>query len=193
MRTNDFDYDLPPQLIAQTPGPRGESRLLVLHRESGLIEHRRFSDLPQYLMPSDLLVLNDTRVSARRLRALRDNGQEAEVLLLRPAGERSWHALVRPGRAFRPGRSVTLVGDNGERVQAEITGFTDEGGRVLQLPASGVRDNLDQWGAIPLRPIFTFLCRLRRRIDTKRCMLPMAVQPPRPRQGCISLRNCSVN
>ena len=152
MRTEQFDYELPQELIAQTPSTRGESRLLVLHRSTGTIEHRKFGDLPEYLTPSDVLVLNDTRVSARRLRALRENGLEAEVLLLRPGGERSWHALVKPGRAFRPGHTVTLLGEDGRTARALITGVTEEGGRVLELPSAAERDDLDRWGTVPLPP-----------------------------------------
>src|SRR5437660_723220 len=110
MRTALFDYELPPERIAQTPAPRGESRLLVLRRADGQITHRRFPDLLSYLRPDDTLVLNDTRVTARRLHAERENGQSAEVLLLRPIGETQWEALVRPGRALRPGKRLTLVG-----------------------------------------------------------------------------------
>ena len=109
MLTDEFDYDLPPERSRRPRPPRGEFRLLVLHRDTGRIEHRVFADLPEYLRPSDVLVLNDTRVSARRLRALRSNGLEAEVLLLRPHGERSWHALVKPGRAFRTGSEIVLL------------------------------------------------------------------------------------
>src|ERR1041385_6924113 len=110
MRTDLFDYTLPPERIAQTPTPRGQSRLLVLHRSEGRIEHRRFTDLPEYLRAGDTLVLNDTRVSARRLEARRESGQSAEVLLLRPVGETGWEALVRPGKSLRPGKTLTLVG-----------------------------------------------------------------------------------
>src|SRR5689334_20841928 len=109
MRTDLFDYDLPPERIAQTPQPRGNSRLLVLHRAEGRIEHRRFADLPEYLRANDTLVLNNTRVSARRLQAIREGGQAAEVLLLNRVGERQWEALVKPGRALRPGKTLTLT------------------------------------------------------------------------------------
>ena len=152
MRTDEFDYDLPPELIAQTPSKRGESRLLVLHRASGRIEHKMFGDLPEFLAPSDVLVVNDTRVSARRLRALRENGLEAEALLLRPEGDRSWQALVKPGRAFRPGHTVTLLSDDGRTALARITGITEDGGRVLELPSAAERDALERWGSAPLPP-----------------------------------------
>lgn len=152
MRTDLFDYELPPELIAQTPAPRGESRLLVLHRADRCIEHRRFTDLPDYMRPGDTLVLNDTRVTARRLRALRDNGQEAEVVLLRPVDERGWEALVKPGRSLRPGRGLTFIGEKGETVPALITGTTPEGGRIVQMESTLVRDSLQSWGVTPLPP-----------------------------------------
>ncbi|HLJ55622.1 MAG TPA: tRNA preQ1(34) S-adenosylmethionine ribosyltransferase-isomerase QueA [Chthonomonadaceae bacterium] len=152
MRTDEFDYDLPPELIAQTPLPRGESRLLVLHRFTGEIEHRLFGDLPDYLAPRDVLVLNDTRVSARRLRAIRGNGAEAEVLLVRPFGERAWQAIVRPGRAFRPGAAVTLAGPEGGPVRADVTAVTEDGGRILEFPTAELRDRAATWGQAPLPP-----------------------------------------
>ena len=82
MRTDLFHYQLPQELIAQSPLPRGESRLLVLHRDTGELEHRIFRDLPEYLRPQDTLVLNDSRVTARRLVGEREGGQPAEVILL---------------------------------------------------------------------------------------------------------------
>jgi S-adenosylmethionine:tRNA ribosyltransferase-isomerase len=152
MRTDEFDYDLPSELIAQTPGPRGESRMLVLDRATGAIAHRQFSDLAEYLVPADLLVLNDTRVSARRLRAVRESGLEAEVLLLRPAGERSWEALVRPGRAFKVGATVDLTDSDGRHTRAMVTGVTAEGGRVLEFADAATREDVQHWGASPLPP-----------------------------------------
>src|SRR5438552_2172430 len=114
MRTDAFDYHLPEELIAQTPLPRGEARLLILHRSDGRIEHRWFADLPSYLREGDTLVVNDSRVTARRLAAVRESGQPAEVLLLRPHGEADWEALVRPGKRLRTGSRFTIpIGDAG--------------------------------------------------------------------------------
>ena len=154
MRTDQFNYELPPELIAQTPAPRGESRLLVVHRADGRLEHRRFDALPEYLSAADTLVMNDTRVTARRLLALREGGQEAEVLLLRPTGTQSWETLVRPGKSLRPGRSLTLFqGDAATpSVQAAVTGTTPDGGRILELRSPEERDALAAWGAAPLPP-----------------------------------------
>jgi S-adenosylmethionine:tRNA ribosyltransferase-isomerase len=152
MRADLFDYDLPEELIAQTPVPRGESRLLVLHRSDGRIEHRRFPDLLDYLRSGDTLVLNDTRVTARRLQGVREGGAPAEILLLRPMGARRWEALVRPGKSLRPGKSVTLLGPEHQTVPAQIVATTPEGGRILEFESGAVRDLLEHWGVTPLPP-----------------------------------------
>lgn len=154
MRTDLFDYELPPHLIAQTPMPRGESRLLVLHRTDGHIEHRRFRDLPEYLLPGDTLVMNDTRVSARRLAALRQEGGDAEALLLRWIGETRCEALVRPGRALKPGRRITFPEPPPGRraVEATVVAVTPEGGRILEVVDATARGLLENWGAAPLPP-----------------------------------------
>src|SRR2546423_3927036 len=124
MRTDEFDYSLPGELIAQTPLPRGESRMLVLYRETGVIEHRQFSDLPEYLTAVDILVVNDTRVVARRIEAIRPSGLPAEALLLRPEGESRWHALLKPARRVRVGdRLVFRLRDGGE-ICAGVAGIT---------------------------------------------------------------------
>jgi S-adenosylmethionine:tRNA ribosyltransferase-isomerase len=153
MRTDLFDYDLPPERIAQTPLPRGDSRLLVLHLADGRIEHRRFADLPEYLRANDTLVLNDTRVSARRLEAVREGGQPAEILLLHRTGERGWEALVRPGRALRPGKTLILSDpQTSQQVVAQVTASTPEGGRILEFTDTATRDRLIHWGVTPLPP-----------------------------------------
>jgi len=105
MDLNDFDYLLPEELIAQRPRPRrGQSRLLVLHRPDGRIEHRQFADLPEYLQPGDILVINETRVIPARLRGQRqDTGGKVEILLVRDHGEERWQFLVKPSRRARSG------------------------------------------------------------------------------------------
>ena len=152
MRTDVFDYKLPPNLIAQAPHERGTSRLLVLHRSTGSIDHRTFSDLPSYLLPSDLLIVNDTRVSARRLRAQRENGHQSEVLLIRPIGEKSWECLVRPARPARPGVRLNLMGRNGASLPAIVVGETAEGGRLIELHGRLERDSIALWGETPVPP-----------------------------------------
>lgn len=154
MRTDLFDYSLPPELIAQTPRPRGDSRLLVLHRQNGTIEHRQFSDLIEYLRPGDRLVLNDTRVTARRLRARREQGEPAEVFLLRPANQTQWEALVRPGKSLRPGKTLWLAHpyNGASEMVCQVVGETPEGGRLLQFENTSARDSLASAGETPLPP-----------------------------------------
>lgn len=110
MRTSDFDYELPPELIAQSPAePRDASRLLVLRRADGVMEHRRFRDLPEYLRPGDLMVFNRSRVIPARLRGrLPGGGAPFELLLLRRVSPGVWRALGRPSRRLRPGLRLTI-------------------------------------------------------------------------------------
>jgi len=110
MRTSDFDYELPAELIAQEPAePRDAARLMVLHRSSRQIEHRIFRELPDLLRPGDLLVVNDTRVMAARLFGSRpDTGGRVELLLVRPEGPRLWWVLMRPMRQAVPGRAFRV-------------------------------------------------------------------------------------
>lgn len=152
---SDFDYDLPQELIAQTPLPRGQSRLMVLHRETGALELRTFHDVLEYIRPGDVLVLNDARVTARRYRGKRANGSPVEALLLRPVGTAAWEALVYPGRRLRPGGTFTLdAGDLGE-VEAVVDAQTPEGGRILRFASQQIRDALANRGLVPLPPYIT--------------------------------------
>ena len=117
MRTSDFDYDLPPELIAQVPiEPRDSSRLLVLHRATGQLEHRLFCNILDYLRPGDLIVFNQSRVIAARLLGHRDDtGSKVELLLLRREAPNTWQALARPARRLRPGVTVTIEPRNPEK------------------------------------------------------------------------------
>ena len=110
MLTSDFDYHLPPELIAQTPlEPRDSSRLLVLDRASGQISHRHFTDIVEYLRPGDVMIFNQSRVIPARLRGRRvDTGGKVEFLLLREKSQGVWQALAQPGRRLRPGAMVIL-------------------------------------------------------------------------------------
>lgn len=157
MRTDDFDYDLPSGLIAQSPAePRDSCRLLVLDRRTGAIEHRAFADIIDYLDRGDLLVVNETRVLPARLRGTKEEGGGAvEVLLLRERGADSWECLVRPGRRLRPGTRVTF-GDG--EVTGLIVGVDEESGaRLVQFSVAHGRfiDAIHRLGEMPLPPYIT--------------------------------------
>ena len=153
MKTSDFYYDLPPELIAQTPLERRDgSRLMLLNKETGAVEHRHFYDLPQYLRPGDCLVLNDSRVLPARLLGHRDpSGGAVEVLLLVDKGEKKWECLVRPGRKLHPGQKV-VFGD-GSLLTAEILEELPGGNRIVRFDYEGIfLEILEQLGKMPLPP-----------------------------------------
>ena len=152
MKTSDFLYDLPEELIAQTPvEPRDHSRLLVVNRADGSLAHRHFYDLPAYLKPGDVLVINDTRVMPARLIGERPGGGACEVLLLRQISPVSWETLVKPGKKLKAGTTVSF---GGGRLTATIEAPTDAGGRVVRFHvASGTLEAaLDELGEMPLPP-----------------------------------------
>jgi S-adenosylmethionine:tRNA ribosyltransferase-isomerase len=143
----DFEYELPPDLVAQRPRPRGASRLLVLDAPSGS-RHRRFAELPTILKPGDLLVVNDTRVLPARLYARRDSGGgRVELLLAEKLDDRTWDCLARPGRKARPGIRLTLSAE----LRAEVLSEGSEGRRRLRF-SSPVEPHLDALGHVPLPP-----------------------------------------
>lgn len=160
MRIAEFDYELPDELIAQHPvTPRDVSRMLVLHRTNGEIEHRHFLDFPEYLREGDLLVLNDTRVIPARLLGRKAvSGGLAELLLLKTTGTDIWEGMARPGRRLQPGTTI-VFGDH--ELLAEILDVTPGGGRVVRLtpgPNAGDRsanDLLHELGELPLPPYIT--------------------------------------
>ncbi len=156
MKTSDFDYTLPPELIAQTPvEPRDASRLLVLHRSSGQIEHRLFHDLPAYLQSGDLLVLNQTRVIPARLFGRKaKTGGKVELLLLTQRDEHTWKALVR-GKKLRPGSRIELHSPANRkqeaRIGAQVIAEVESGARLVQFEEP-VEPLLDALGVMPLPP-----------------------------------------
>lgn len=157
MRLDLFDYPLPPERIAQHPvEPRDAARLLVLDRATGAVAHRRFTDLPEYLRPGDLLVFNDTRVLPARLSGHKATGGAVEVLLLRHLGPGRWEALVKPGRRVPVGTEIRL---GGGELHAVVTARAEDGSRELQLehPAGpGAADlALMRLGMVPLPPYIT--------------------------------------
>jgi S-adenosylmethionine:tRNA ribosyltransferase-isomerase len=147
MKTSDFDYHLPPELIAQVPiEPRDHSRLLVLDRAKGSIEHRHFYDIIEYLRAGDVMVFNDSRVIPARLRGKRVvSGGKAEILLLRRTDENVWEALVKPARRLHPGAAIEI--ESG--ILAEIIGTGDGGIRVLRFSDES---RLLTSGEVPLPP-----------------------------------------
>ena len=153
MKTSDFDYELPQELIAQTPmEPRDHSRLLVYHRKDGSVDHRHFYDIIDYLNPGDALVINETKVIPARLLGVKeDTGVPVEVLLLRRQNATDWEALVRPGRRLKPGVFCSF-GDG--RLRCEILDNVEEiGGRNVRFHFDGVFEEiLDQLGEMPLPP-----------------------------------------
>ena len=155
LRTADFDYALPPELIAQEPpADRGESRLLVAHRSPAggeampALEDRRFTELPSLVPPGDLLVLNSTRVRHARLLGTRPSGAPAEVLLLHPMAGDTWLAMGKPGSALRPGRPIRL-GDDAEIETVEVRG---DGHRVVRFVGLDAAAAIARYGRLPLPP-----------------------------------------
>lgn len=152
MKVADFDYDLPEELIAQEPvEPRDASRLLVLHRQTGELEHRLFPDIVEYLRPGDALVVNDTKVIPARLFGIkRGTGARVEILLLKRVSQDIWEVLVRPGRRVPPG---TWLDFGGDRLAAKVSDITPEGGRIIEFAYEGVFEAiLDELGQMPLPP-----------------------------------------
>lgn len=151
MKTSDFYFDLPEELIAQTPLERRDaSRLLCLDKTSGAMEHRVFSELPELLRPGDCLVMNDSRVLPARLLGARETGGAAELLLLRDLGAGKWECLARPGKKLRPGSKVTF-GDG--ELEAEILETAEGGNRIVQFKYEGIfLEVLERLGRMPLPP-----------------------------------------
>ena len=151
MKTSDFYYDLPEELIAQTPlQQRDTSRLLHLDRVSGAIEHRHFYDILDYLKPGDCLVMNDSRVLPARLLGHRPTGGAVEVLLLRDLGDKKWECLCKPGRKMHLGNEVIF--GNGE-LTATVVEVQETGNRVVEFHYAGIfLEVLERLGKMPLPP-----------------------------------------
>ena len=151
----DFYYDLPEELIAQDPlSVRSDSRLMVLDKVSGEIQHHVFSDIIEYLKPGDCLVLNDTKViPARLLGVKKDTGAAVEILLLTRKEGDVWECLVRPGKKLRPGAKVVF----GEGVmEAEVLEVIEDGNRLVRFTYEGIfEERLDELGEMPLPPYIT--------------------------------------
>lgn len=155
MKVSDFDYEAPPELIAQTPlKDRSESRLLVMDKESGEISHRHFKDILEYLNAGDCLVINDTRVIPARLLGIKENTHgHVEIMLLKRTEGDIWECLVRPGKRLKPGAKV-VFGDG--LLKAEILETVEGGNRLVRFKYEGIFEEiLDRLGEMPLPPYIT--------------------------------------
>ena len=155
MKTSDFFYDLPEELIAQDPlEDRTASRLLVLNRETGAVEHKIFSDVIDYINKGDCLVINNTRVIPARLIGEKEGtGGKVEVLLLKRRANDVWETLVKPGKKLKPGAKITF-GDG--RLRAEVLEVVEEGNRLVKFHYEGIFEEiLDSLGEMPLPPYIT--------------------------------------
>jgi S-adenosylmethionine:tRNA ribosyltransferase-isomerase len=152
MKTSDFDYHLPSELIAQTPIEiRDQSRLLVLNKQDGSVEHRKFNDIIEYLNNGDVLVFNNSRVIPARLKGKRvDTGGSVELLLLRKLDDGTWQTLVKPGKRVRQDTMIEISDSKtGKTVRAEVVDSGEGGTRII-----GFSDNslLPDLGEVPLPP-----------------------------------------
>lgn len=155
MRVDEFDFELPKELIAQSPlQERTSSRLMALNKQTGEIAHHRFSDLIEFLRPGDTLILNDTRVIPARLFGVKpDTGAKVEFLLLTEKEKDTWEILVKPGKKVRPGMTVSF-GDG--LLTAEVLDMTEEGGRIVRFSYDGIfLEILEKLGEMPLPPYIT--------------------------------------
>ena len=153
-KRSTYYYDLPQELIAQTPvEPRSASRLLCVDRSSGALSHHHFYELGQFLRKGDLLVMNDSRVLPARLYGVReDTGSPIEFLLLKPVGEKVWEIICKPGKKAKPGRRFRF----GEKLSAEILDHAEDGGRIVRFECEGsLYAVLDEIGQMPLPPYIT--------------------------------------
>lgn len=166
LKKSDFYFDLPQELIAQDPlEDRSASRLLVLHRETGAVEHRHFKEITNYLRPGDCLVLNNTKVIPARLMGLKeDTGAAIEVLLLKRRENDVWETLVKPGKKARPGTKL-IFGDG--CLRAEVLDVVEEGNRLIQFFYEGIFEEvLDRLGEMPLPPYITHKLQDKNRYQT---------------------------
>ena len=181
MKTSDFWYALPEELIAQDPlEDRSSSRLLVLDKDTGAIEHRHFRDITEYLRPGDCLVINDTKVIPARLYGVKtDTGAAVELLLLKRHQDNVWETLVRPGKKCRPGAVIGFgpVGncaaeergdsDSAFLMTAEILDIVEDGNRLVRFSYNGIFEEiLDQLGEMPLPPYITHKLKDKNRYQT---------------------------
>jgi len=155
LKTSDFSYDLPQELIAQIPlADRASSRLMVLSKETGEIKHKVFKDIIEYLNPGDCLVLNNTRVIPARLYGEKEHtGGKIEFLLLNRKSEKEWEVILKPGKKAKPGARFVF---GGGKLKAEVIETVNEGNRIVRFEYDGLFENvLDELGEMPLPPYIT--------------------------------------
>ncbi|MDY3030304.1 MAG: tRNA preQ1(34) S-adenosylmethionine ribosyltransferase-isomerase QueA [Clostridia bacterium] len=178
MKTSDFYYDLPQELIAQTPlEDRSSSRLMVLDKETGAVEHRHFYEIADYLEEGDALILNDTRVLPARLYGAReDTGGAIEFLLLHKHTLDTWEVILKPGRRAKPG--ARFVFGNGE-LKAEVLEIVNEGNRLVRFYYDGVFEEvLDRLGEMPIPPYITEKLKDKNRYQTVYAKNPGSAAAP---------------
>ena len=166
MKTSDFYYELPQELIAQDPlEDRSSSRLMVLNKNNGRVSHKRFSDITKYLRAGDCLVLNNTKVIPARLLGVKeDTGAAVEVFLLKRLDANTWETLVKPGKKLKPGARV-VFGDG--LLRCEIKDVVQEGNRIVSFEFDGIWEEvLDKLGEMPLPPYITHKLKDKNRYQT---------------------------
>lgn len=166
MNVKDYDYDLPEELIAQDPlEDRSSSRLMVLDRQTGEVEHKHFTDILEYLHPGDCLVINNTKVIPARLFGVKEDTQaKIEVLLLKRKENDIWETLVKPGKKAKPGTKI-IFGEG--LLTGEVVDVVEEGNRLIQFHYEGIFEEiLDQLGEMPLPPYITHKLKDKNRYQT---------------------------
>ncbi len=163
LRTSDYDFELPRDRIAQTPAARrDQSRLMIVNRAAGTIDHGRFADIATLVAPGDALALNTTRVFRARLLGTRDSGAPAEVFLLKPLGDDRFEALVHPGGKVKPGRTIHIAPE----LEVDVLEVTDRRSRIVQLRSPlPVDEAIERFGHVPLPP---YIARSDEATDTDR-------------------------
>ena len=155
MHINDFDYELPEELIAQKPQKdRDKCRLMVLRRSDNSIEHRHFFDILEYLKEGDCLLLNDSKVIPARLYGIKEGtGARVEFLLIKRTEGDTWETMVRPGKRLKPGDSVLFSDEEGKKLRAEILDYGEDGTRIVKMEYDGIlMERLEEIGSMPLPP-----------------------------------------
>lgn len=190
MDLHDFYYDLPEELIAQDPlSDRSSSRLMVLDKNTGAIEHKIFRDITEYLKPGDCLVINDTKVIPARLIGEKEGtGAAIEVLLLKRLEDRqdTWEVLVKPGKKCKVGARIVF---GGGKLTGEIIDIVEEGNRLIQFSYDGIFEEiLDELGQMPLPPYITHKLEDKNRYQT--VYAKHEVQQQHLRQDYILQKNC---